>query len=96
MRIRHAVLLLLPLSLASPLGWGGGLQLSGQEGCEVLFIGNSLTYFNQQPDIVRRLAEAAGRSIFVEEATVPGVALDHHEAWALPDLPDPCSAQSGE
>jgi hypothetical protein len=46
--------------------------------CSVLFIGNSLTYFNKQPDIFREMAAASGKAVLVGEATEPGVALNFH------------------
>jgi hypothetical protein len=57
----------------------GDLELarSGQPGQRVLFIGNSLTYYNDMPSMVRRLAagdQGAG-TLFVAQYTAPGWSL---------------------
>jgi len=41
----------------------------------ILFIGNSLTYFNDMPEMVSRLALEAGKDIDVDSKTFPGRAL---------------------
>jgi hypothetical protein len=46
--------------------------------CKVLFIGNSLTYFSNQPQMLRVLAERDSLRIFVDESTLPGGQLEHH------------------
>jgi hypothetical protein len=46
----------------------------------VLFIGNSLTYVNDLPDIVRRLAVAAGVQLTVQAVTLPGASIGDHLA----------------
>lgn len=66
------------LLLGCGLNLGTGPEPVGEDACEILFIGNSLTYFNDQPEIVRRMAGAAGKPNFVGQATAPGVALDYH------------------
>lgn len=43
----------------------------------VLFIGNSLTSNNQQPNILSGMARTAGKQIFVEQVTVNGASLDN-------------------
>lgn len=47
---------------------------------EVLFIGNSLTYFNDLPAIFKDLAEAAGVNVAIGEIARPNYALEDH--WA--------------
>jgi hypothetical protein len=47
-------------------------------GARVLFIGNSLTEFNELPGLVRSLSAAAGLDWFVEAQTVGGGALEDH------------------
>lgn len=44
----------------------------------VLFIGNSLTYGNDLPQLVQALAKAAGQEMFVESLTFPNYSLDDH------------------
>ena len=46
----------------------------------VLFIGNSLTYFNDLPLIVQQLAEAGGRRIDVGMVAFPDYNLEDHRA----------------
>lgn len=45
-------------------------------GLRVLFIGNSLTYANDLPQIVQALAKAAGDNLYVESATLGGASLE--------------------
>jgi hypothetical protein len=45
----------------------------------ILFIGNSLTYFNDLPGMVKALARAAdGEELTVESIALPGVGLEDH------------------
>ncbi|MCP4219001.1 MAG: hypothetical protein GY765_30485 [bacterium] len=45
---------------------------------KVLFIGNSLTYYNSMPILFSKLAEAAGKEIYTDQATPGGVPLTYH------------------
>jgi hypothetical protein len=42
---------------------------------KILFIGNSLTFYNDMPDMLEQMAIEAGKSVLVEQATLAGVAL---------------------
>lgn len=57
----------------------GDLELarSDQPGQRVLFIGNSLTYYNDMPSMVRRLAarDQGAATLFVAQYTAPGWSL---------------------
>lgn len=44
----------------------------------VLFVGNSLTYTNALPDLVRTTAEAAGRSTTTHQLAFPNFGLEDH------------------
>lgn len=44
----------------------------------VLFIGNSYTYYNMVPGIVRELAASAGRELRVETFTIGGCTMERH------------------
>lgn len=46
------------------------------DGLRVLFLGNSLTYSNEIPLIVKALAEAAGQKLYVESVTYPNYNLE--------------------
>jgi hypothetical protein len=49
------------------------------EAKEILFIGNSLTYFNYLPDVVRALADSAGQlAPRVDQVANPDFSLDDH------------------
>jgi hypothetical protein len=48
------------------------------DACKVLFIGNSLTYFNDQPMIVEQMALAAGKNVYVDQAMMGGARLEDH------------------
>jgi len=48
------------------------------EACKILIIGNSLTYFNDQPDILKRIAVENHRKAFVDDITFPGVQMRQH------------------
>jgi hypothetical protein len=78
------------LALASILGCLGangptGPELSGREGRPVLFVGNSLTYYNELPLIVEALADSVpdltpGQRLSTAMAAYPDFALFDH--WA--------------
>jgi hypothetical protein len=44
----------------------------------VLFVGNSLTYFNELPEMVQTIAEAVGHSLAVAEVAFPDFSLEDH------------------
>lgn len=48
----------------------------------ILFIGNSLTYANDLPGLVARVAQAAGDSVIVRQVAGPNLALIDHLAGA--------------
>jgi len=45
---------------------------------KILFIGNSLTYTNDIPGLLERLAEKGSKHVFVDEITIPGAPLARH------------------
>lgn len=45
---------------------------------KILFIGNSLTFFNDMPGMFRKMAEKAGKNVLVDEATMGGAAPADH------------------
>jgi hypothetical protein len=47
-------------------------------GSRVLFIGNSLTYVNDVPGLVRALSEAAAVPLVVDSVTLPGASIGDH------------------
>ena len=53
------------------------LARSGRPGQRVLFVGNSLTYYNDMPSMVRKLAvgDQGGPTLFVAQYTAPGWSL---------------------
>ncbi len=46
-----------------------------KEAIAVLFVGNSLTYSNNMPDMFENLAVSSGHEVYVDQATVSGTAL---------------------
>lgn len=44
----------------------------------VLFIGNSLTFYNDLPNMLEMLANTNGKKIYISEALVGGATLDYH------------------
>lgn len=46
-----------------------------QDTTKILFIGNSLTYFNQMPQTVQKMFEESGRTVKVYQKTAPGMNL---------------------
>ena len=48
------------------------------DSARVLFIGNSLTYANDMPQILQAIAAQAGKTLRVEAITLPGAALEDH------------------
>ena len=55
----------------------------GQLGTRVLFIGNSLTYTNDLPDMVRVMADSAGTPLVTGMAAGGGMSLEDH--WTQGD-----------
>ena len=82
-RRRTAALLLVALGAALAGCSGNSVDPRGiGDGRRVLFIGNSLTYFNELPGIVQTLADSAGgERLVVDDVTAPDVALVDH--WNL-------------
>ena len=58
-------------------------QAPDGEGRRVLFIGNSLTYTNDLPAMVRVLAESAGTPLVTGMVALPGLSLEDH--WTMSD-----------
>jgi hypothetical protein len=81
MAMKYLKVLSLILILLVACSSDNGTDSSGpepQEGdIKVLFIGNSLTSYNQQPSMFSGMAKAAGKQVFVEQATVSGADLDN-------------------
>lgn len=48
---------------------------TSEEGMKVLFIGNSLTYYNNMPQMFDSLATTSGKEVYVDQATVGGKPL---------------------
>jgi len=49
--------------------------------CKILFLGNSLTYYNAQPYILKMLAEVGNKRIFIDQHCEPGAQMDYHR-WS--------------
>lgn len=45
---------------------------------KVLFIGNSLTYYNDQPHLFWYMANSVGKKLYIDQATIPGAHLLDH------------------
>ena len=77
---RLVAALLAPLVLLGCFVGGTGPDdddRSGQE-IRVLFIGNSLTYFNDLPEIVQGMADDAGLNVYHEVVANPNWSLEEH------------------
>jgi hypothetical protein len=64
-------------------------SVARDEGLRLLFVGNSLTYTHNVPDLVKRLAKAAGKPApTVEMRASPNVGLEDHwrEGWVAKAL----------
>jgi hypothetical protein len=53
-------------------------KLWGQEKINVLFLGNSLTYYNNLPELVKQLAEGDGVKMTYQSIALPNYALVDH------------------
>lgn len=62
----------------------GDVQL-GDEGLRVLFVGNSLTYFNNLPALVQTIAEAAGHPMSQADISSGGFSLEDHYNTGAPE-----------
>jgi len=49
-----------------------------QDTTRILFIGNSLTYFNKMPQIVGKMLEESGKTVKIYQKTNPGMTLKMH------------------
>ncbi len=77
-RLRRAATFCFILLPACGDGLAHAAQGPDQQDCKILFVGNSLTYFNEQPQIVEQLASAAGKSVYVDQAMMGGARLEDH------------------
>jgi hypothetical protein len=77
------VLVLVVASATATCATGVAADASGGA---ILFVGNSLTYVNDLPDMVRRVADAAGGGLRVEMAAGPNLALIDHTNGATDAL----------
>lgn len=73
-------MLLATLALAACLDTTAPVEPLPSTGTRVLFIGNSLTYFNDLPGTLSRIAAAAGDTIHARYVAFPDFALEDH--WA--------------
>ncbi|MUP47416.1 DUF4886 domain-containing protein [Gramella sp. BOM4] len=72
--MKNILFLLLFLSLAS---CNSEIKKKA-EPMHVLLIGNSLTYYNDMPQMLQEMLEETDRNIIVEQATHPGFSLEAH------------------
>jgi hypothetical protein len=79
--MKHLALLLMAL------GCGSGTGLDTSDGLRVLFIGNSLTYTNNIPGMLKALIDSANAGpVTVEQVTFGGYGLEDH--WGLGSAQD--------
>ncbi len=50
-----------------------------QDSLKVLFLGNSYTYVNDLPQLIKDLANSAGKTVFTDQNTPGGYRLDQHK-----------------
>lgn len=55
-----------------------GQNIEKSKEINVLFIGNSLTYFNNMPQILQKMVNETDPNINIEQITYPGFSLDAH------------------
>ncbi len=60
------------------VGYGSSQDTGTHEPKRILFVGNSLTYTNNLPEIVKELGKANGMEIKVEMLAVPNYGLEDH------------------
>jgi hypothetical protein len=75
---RFALVVSLLFGCSGRSGAAGSKAEPAPGALRVLFIGNSLTYGNDLPGMVRALAKAAGQEMFVDSVTFGGFSLDDH------------------
>lgn len=78
-RTRLLRLLVIPFGFAVACAQSSGPPRE-PEGARILLVGNSLTYFNDLPSMVRGLAESANLTWDVHSVTIGGASLDDHIA----------------
>ncbi len=75
---RRLAAVLLSTTVAPPLACSAPTGPEARADLTVLFIGNSLTYTNDLPDLVRSIAEAAGHSLAASQLAYPNYSLEDH------------------
>jgi hypothetical protein len=48
---------------------------------KVLFVGNSLTYYNAMPQLLQQMLNEGEEKVKIEQSTFPGVQFQHHLLW---------------
>jgi hypothetical protein len=48
---------------------------------KVLFVGNSLTYYNAMPQLLQQMLKEGEEKVKIEQSTFPGVQFQHHLLW---------------
>lgn len=55
-----------------------GQSVEKDKGIKVLFIGNSLTYYNDMPEMLQKMMNETNPNIIIDHITFPGMSLDAH------------------
>jgi len=58
-----------------PIDDHSSVRSESLDSANILFIGNSLTFYNNMPDIFKKISEESGKNVNVESATIGGIAL---------------------
>lgn len=58
------------------------IHLLAQESTKVLFIGNSYTFYNKMPQMVKKIAESTGEQLQIQQATNGGYSFKRHATKA--------------
>jgi hypothetical protein len=76
-----------PRYATASLAWASGTAPT-ESALSILFIGNSLTHTNDLPEMVRRIADADGRTIRVAMVAGPNLAVVDHTTGST-EAPEP-------
>ena len=75
------LILLLPFSLCLVIG-----DLAAQNQKNILFVGNSLTYYNNMPQTLQKMVDESGLNITIDQSTKPGFTLGQHAKYTIDTL----------
>lgn len=76
--MKHFLNLLLACTISLLSCNNEGDEFFNNDGADILFVGNSLTYTNDMPEMVKQISRAVGKEISVQVYALPNLGLEDH------------------